>query len=293
MRPRTQATPARARRREASGRRSGRSWLDPDRGYAHSGWMMAGRMCPPRFPRSGHSTIDGHPSREPRANGRAQLGEPAAQPVVAGNDRDLAPAPSRRHAERVARALDDEDGSPHRVELREAALLRSARRMEREREAADARGSRLGGGPAGDARAGRATTDQERQGRELGTAGGRGDREPRCVELTGRSGPAPPRHAIRLLDERDGEAEGDGLVRRSYQAARVHPAARAVAEHERRPRLRYGAHVHPREPRRCLDLDRAHRLIVPDTPARPCADYPKGMMAFLLPPSRIRPSGGP
>src|SRR4051794_13270700 len=152
---------------------------------------------------------------------------------------------------------------------------------------------RPGGGGAGGAGAGRAPPARERQARELGTAELRDDREPRRVELTGRSGPAPPGDAIRLLDERDGEAEGDGLLRRSDQVARADPAARAVAEHERRPRLRYGAHVHPREPRRCLDLDRAHRLIVPDAPVRPRADYPKGMMAFLLPPSRIRPSGGP
>jgi hypothetical protein len=71
--------------------------------------------------------------------------------VGAGDAGDDAILSGGRHPERVALALDDERRDGHGLELRQAALLRTAGRMKREREAQHGRRLRLGRRAAGHA----------------------------------------------------------------------------------------------------------------------------------------------
>jgi hypothetical protein len=201
--------------------------------------------------------------REPVPHRRAQLGQPGAEAVVTGHKYDVAALARRRDAERIALPLDDEHRNGDGVELVEAALLGPARRVQREREAADRHGACLGRRATGHARAGRAAADHERQARELLGAQVREDREPRRVELMRRSGGAASGEAIRLLDEGYRDAERDRLVGRGDEVARVDATARTVAEHERGARLVHATQVRPREAAGRLDLDALHRVILP------------------------------
>src|SRR5689334_23178406 len=117
----------------------------------------------------------------------------------AGDENDLTVRRLGRGPERVALALDHQRRDRDGVELLEAALLRLARWMDREREEETARGWGPRGGTATPARAGRPPADDERHPREEL----RHDREPRRVELPGRRGAPPPSDPVGLLHERD------------------------------------------------------------------------------------------
>src|SRR4051812_2138674 len=109
-----------------------------------------GRRQPTRYSLCGALSV-AELGAEPVCN--CPLNGPAAlQRVRAGDRDDLAMRRRGRHSERVALALDDERGDGDRVELVEPALLRSARRVDREGEAEHRRRAGLDRRPAGDAR---------------------------------------------------------------------------------------------------------------------------------------------
>ena len=92
----------------------------------------------------------------------------------------------RRHAERVGLALDHERRDLDGVELAEAALrgiVALPGRVDREREAEDGGGFRLGRGSAGDAGAGGTAAGDDREALERVRAEVRDRGEPRRVEL--------------------------------------------------------------------------------------------------------------
>jgi len=165
---------------------------------------------------------------EPGDNG---LGDRStvAQRMRTGDENDPTARRLGRGPERVALALDDQRRDRDGVELLEAALLRLARWMDREREAENGHGLGLRGGTASDARACRAAADDQRHPREEL----RHDREPGRVELPGRRGAPPPGDAVGLLHERDTEPGLIGSLGRPNEVRRLDPAARPVPEHER------------------------------------------------------------
>src|SRR5689334_10267731 len=80
------------------------------------------------------------------------------------------------------------------------------------------------------------------------------DRDPRRVELVGGRRRSPAGDAIRLLDERDGDADRPrGLCRRG-EVGRTDAAARAVTEHESAARLVDWMQMDARRTMRSLDL---------------------------------------
>jgi len=106
--------------------------------------------------------------------------------------------------------------------------------MDRKGEAEDGGRSRLTGRPAGDPGAERAASGNQRQPGELGRAKAFDDREPGRVQLRRRSGSAPARHAVGLLHERNRDLLRERGLGRGDQVGSRYPAARAVAEDERR-----------------------------------------------------------
>ena len=62
------------------------------------------------------------------------------------------------------------------------------------------------------------------------------------------------RHAVGLLDERDGDVERQRGVARRHQVGRADPAPGAVAEHERRARRAHVVQLDPGGAVRCRDL---------------------------------------
>src|SRR5205085_1696070 len=133
----------------------------------------------------------------------------------------------------------------------------------REGEAEHADGAGRLGGAAGDARTRRAPAREERQSGELVSAQALEHGRPRAVELMRRRGRAAAGDAVRLLDERDGEAllQRDALRRNDVR--RSDAAARTVPEHERSVR-RFGVvQVDARRSVRCLDHERRqHQMIL-------------------------------
>ncbi len=113
-----------------------------------------------------------------------------------------------------------------------------------------------GGSAAGYAGAERAPADDQRQLLELGAAQVLDHRGPGRIELARRSGRAPARHEVGLLDERDAHGLGLGDLRDRDQIARLDAATRAVAEHERGRRRVREMQVRPRGAVRRVDLDR-------------------------------------
>src|SRR5206468_1172629 len=105
--------------------------------------------------------------------------------------------------ERIALSLDYEHGLRDRFELAQAVLarlVRTPRRVERERQAEHRDGTGLIDGPACDTRAERSAADNERRiGELLGFQMGH-DRDPSGVELLRRSGRAPTGDAVGRLD---------------------------------------------------------------------------------------------
>ena len=114
----------------------------------------------------------------------------------------------------------------------------------------------VSGGSACDTRAGRAAARDERQPGELVPAQMVEDRDPRCVELMRGRGRAASGDAVRLLDERNGEALFERDVLRRDEIWRRDASARAVPEHERAARRLRVVQVHARRSVRCLDHER-------------------------------------
>lgn len=154
----------------------------------------------------------------------------------------------RRHAERVALALDDERGDGDGVELGQPGLQRrvrpAARRVQREGQAENRGGARRRGGPAGHPCPRRPAAADVRQAAQ-GTVPKSGDHRGPCgVKLTCGGRGAAAGHAVGLLDERDGESKvqrgrGDG-----FQVGGRHRPARPVAEHQGRLRSVGSVQVH-------------------------------------------------
>jgi len=161
--------------------------------------------------------------------------------VVAAHPDDRPAVRVRRHPERVALALDDEDRDRHRVQLREPALLGPARRMDREGEAEDGDRARLAGRPARDAGAERAAAVDQR---ELAHTQLVHHGDPGRIELGRRSRSATPRDAVGLLDERDGDPFGQRGLGRRDEVGRAHSSPGAVPEDEQRARILRLVQVH-------------------------------------------------
>jgi hypothetical protein len=180
--------------------------------------------------------------------------------VVAGDRHDLALRTCGRQTEPVARALDDQHRNLNCVELVQPAgrrLVAAPRRLQRERETQDGNGAGLRSGAAGDARAERATADDQRHvDREL-----LDHRDPRSVQLArGRRG-TPSGYPVRLLHER----HADPLPERSTgcrdQIRRLNTSPGAVSEHQCRPRVVQRMDVDPRWPVWGVDLVCQHRRV--------------------------------
>jgi len=85
-------------------------------------------------------------------------------------------------------------------------------------------------------------------------------RHPSCVELMCRSGRAPARNPVRLLDERDAYTHGMCDERHRGEVFRQHPATCTVTEHERSTRLSRFVQVGVGASERGVDLERLHQL---------------------------------
>jgi hypothetical protein len=177
--------------------------------------------------------------------------------VVSTDGDDLAGGPRGWHTEPVALALDDENGNLDCFELLQAALgrlARPARRLERKSEAEDGPGSGRLDGPAGDARAERAATDDERQALEHALPQPLDDVDPGSVQLLRGSRGAPTRDAIGLLDERDVDAFGDRSIGGGEEIRRLDPAARPMPEDKCTAGPIDPVQMHSGGPRRRIDL---------------------------------------
>ena len=185
----------------------------------------------------------------------------AAQAVISGHDdHPPPPPPGGWYPELIGLALDDEHRHGDRIELVEAVRTRfsgrrAPRRLERERKAEHADGARVRGRAAGHPRPGRASAADERETPERLHPQSLDRGTPRRVELSGRCRGAPPRDAIRLLDERDRDRLGECNVARRDKIARSDSAARTVAEHERCTGAVGAVHVCPCGAGRRLDLE--------------------------------------
>jgi hypothetical protein len=80
------------------------------------------------------------------------------------------------------------------------------------------------------------------------------DGDPRRIEVMCGSGAPPPGDAVRLLDERDGDADRAGRLRHRRQIPRSHPSPGSVAEDQRGPGLVRGVQVCDRPPVLGLDV---------------------------------------
>jgi len=127
--------------------------------------------------------------------------------------------------------------------------------VERERETEDRGGVDLRGRSAGDAGPRGAAAGEEREPTQLVLAELLEHRDPGRVQLMGGRRGAPPRHTVRLLDERDAQSRRAGRLRGGDQVRRLDAAARAVAENQRGDRIVDGVKVSPRGPVRGLELE--------------------------------------
>ena len=165
------------------------------------------------------------------------------------------------NTERVPRALHDEHGHGHRLELRQPIGSRGGtpRRLQREREAQHTHGADRLGRPAGDARSRRATAGDERQTRERARAKLLDDLDPGSVELVRRCRRASTGDAVGLLDERDGEARRERRSRCGDEIRRSDAAACPVAQDEPARGTSWCMQVHCRHPVRGRDLNPSRR----------------------------------
>lgn len=156
--------------------------------------------------------------------------------MVAGDLDHRSRRGGRWDPEAVARSLDDEDRDSNLFELDESArrgrALRPAWWLEREREAQDADCRGRLRGAACDPGARGATSDDDRQFRELTRTQVVDEGDPRGVELVCGRRRAASRDPIRLLDEHDAHILGAGPVGRRDEVPSCHASARTVPEHE-------------------------------------------------------------
>lgn len=190
------------------------------------------------------------------------------QAVVAGDAHHGAARRVRRHPERVALALDDEDRHPDRVELVEPALVGPARRMNGEGEADHTDRTRGRSCSASDARARRSPTRDDPETRERSPAELCDDRRPRSVELCGRRRRPAARDSVRLLDEHDGDAGRGGSTRRCEEIRCVDAPTSAVAEDERSSRTVDQLGVGTRRAVRCCDFENVGHGSAQSRPSR-------------------------
>ena len=184
------------------------------------------------------------------------------QSVVTGDGDYLVARARGRHPERVAVALDHENGDRDRVELalsRLGGIVGLAGWVHREGQTKHGRGVGLRRGAAGDPGAHRPPAGDQGVGEHAALAQVREHREPGGVELPGRRRGLAARDAVGLLDQHDVEP---GLARHrggGRDVDRLDSTARAVAERQGAARLRRRRHVGAGRPVRGLDLDRFHR----------------------------------
>ena len=152
-------------------------------------------------------------------------------------------------------ALHDEGRDIDGVELREAALLGAAGRVEGEREADEGDRLGVGGRAARDAGAGGAAAGQDREAAEWALVELEDDRRPSRVELARRSGAAPSCYPVGLLDERDAEPRGMGALGGRDEIGRLDPAAGAMAENECRDRRVHRTQVRSGPSVRSVELE--------------------------------------
>jgi hypothetical protein len=124
--------------------------------------------------------------------------------------------------------------------------------MHRKGEAEDSEGADLGGGPAGDARAGRATAADDRHSAQSVVAKLREHARPGGVELPCGSRATPASDAVRLLDEYDADPGRQRCVLGRNEVGRRHAAACAVTEDEHRRGVVDQIEVRPRGADRSL-----------------------------------------
>ena len=174
-------------------------------------------------------------------------------------DRDhLAIATGRWQAEAVALALHHQDREIDSIQLLQpvlSGLPRACRRLERKREAEDGHRADLIGGAAGHASPERAASDDQRESTELIPPQVLEHGDPCRVELPCRSGGASAGYAIRLLDERDAEADGPRGLGGRQQVGSLNASARPVTEDDGRAGLVRGMQMGAGSTRGRLDLE--------------------------------------
>ena len=172
---------------------------------------------------------------QPRAHGGGDRSEVGPQAVVASYLNHSAPGAGWGHPEAVSLALHDQSRDLHLLELGQAALWRRprpGRRLQGKRQAEHADGPARLGGATGHPRAGRPTTDDERQPVQFAVEQVVDHRRPGGVELACRSGSPSPGYAVGLLDERDVQPYRSRYVRHRNQVPRSHPSPGPVPEHQ-------------------------------------------------------------
>ena len=180
--------------------------------------------------------------------------------MVVGDGHERAALACLRHAEGVARALDDQDRQLDGVELRLAALggvVGAARRVHREGETQD--------GAASVAAAVRHATraPAERPPHTSRSPASSSSRRRSTTAVQALSSCAAggderrPATTIGLLDEGDAEPLLERGATRGHEVGRGHAAAGAVAEHERARPPAGGLEVDARRALRSIDVDRA------------------------------------
>ncbi len=132
--------------------------------------------------------------------------------IGSGDDVDRAAAAGRRHAERVAVALHDEDRHGRQLQLVQARVLRPARRVQRVGQRDD--GPRARARPPCGRRPAHRWTGRRRPAAAVPTPrrlrSAASTLEPRLVLRAGRGRRAAPRDAVGLGDQRDRDAGRNG-----------------------------------------------------------------------------------
>jgi dihydrofolate reductase len=183
--------------------------------------------------------------------------------VGAPNEDNSSVRARRGCPKRVAVALDDQHGNLDGVELREAALLGMAGRVEWEREADDGERVGLCCRAACDAGARRAPAGQDREPTERTVAQCEDDRPPSRVELVRRSWAPPPCYAVGLLHQRDAEPSGTGAIGSAEEIGRLDSAAGSMTKYE--PGHRRGHRKYVRSGRSVRSVELEHPTSLPSS----------------------------
>jgi hypothetical protein len=164
------------------------------------------------------------------------------------------------HPEWVSFSLHDQRRDRHLLELVQAACggAGTTRRLQWKREAKHRDGAGRFRGAACDSRSQGPAADEERQAAQLAFEQVFDDCRPSNVELARRSGAAPSRDSVGLLDERDADPlrAGDGRHRR--QVSRSHPAGGPMTEDKRGSRSIGSVQVGLRQTARGVYFERRH-----------------------------------